>query len=311
MPLPDHFHELAAKVRNWGRWGDDDEIGTLNLIDADARRRGAAAVKSGQPFPLALPLHADGIQMGFVAGRINPVRTMISLNHPLGPDPDGVRASDDMVTMGLQAATHWDALAHVSYGGHIYNGFPAASITVEDGASKCGIDKVGALVTRGVLLDLPRALGVDEVAADHAVTGEDLDACAELAKVAVQPGDVVLLRTGQARHLLKRRPDKLAYTYPSPGPSVRSVEWFRRHDVAAVATDTMVFEVYPYEDPEADLPVHLLHLVEMGMTQGQNFVLEDLAVACAEDGRYDFLLAATPEPFKGGLGAPVAPVALR
>src|SRR3954452_6305891 len=109
MPLPPEFHELAGKVRNWGRWGDDDEIGTLNLIDPEARRRGAARVRTGRAFSLALPLSADGPQTGMVPGRVNPLRTMTMLDTPVF-DPDGIRFNDDAVVMGLQAATHWDSL---------------------------------------------------------------------------------------------------------------------------------------------------------------------------------------------------------
>ena len=88
MSVPAAFSEVAARVRNWGRWGPDDELGTLNLIDDDARRRAAAAVESGRAFALGLPLsEAEGIQMGFVEGRVNPSRTMVQVNHPLSPDP--------------------------------------------------------------------------------------------------------------------------------------------------------------------------------------------------------------------------------
>ncbi len=95
------------------------------------------------------------------------------------------------------------------------------------------------------------------------------------------------------------------------GPGIEAARWFRQHDVAAVATDTLVFEVFPCEQEGLFLPVHLLDLVDIGLTQGQNFVLEDLAAACAADGRYRFLLEASPQPVTGGLGGPVTPVAIR
>jgi kynurenine formamidase len=309
VALPRWFHDLAASVRNWGRWGDDDEVGTVNLLTAEARRRGAASVATGRVFSLALPLsESEGIQLGFIPGRINPVRTMTQVNQPLGDDPEGVCTSDDLVVMGLQAATHWDGLAHVSYGGRIWNGHPASSVTAV-GAGRCGIHRIRTLTGRGVLLDVARARGVDRLAGGHAITGDDLDAAAELARVAVEPGDVVLVRTGQMA--LLRSGDRMGYAAPSPGLSTKSVRWLRDHDVAAVATDTMVFEVWPAEDPAVLLPVHLLHLVDMGLTQGQNFVLDDLAADCADDGRYAFLLEASPLPFTGAVGAPVAPVAIK
>lgn len=310
MALPEYFHELAAKVRNWGRWGSDDELGTLNLVDAEAVRRGVGCARQGRTFSLAYPLSADGIQLGFIPGRVNPQLELHDVNHPVGEDPDGACDNDDHVTMGLQAATHWDALAHVSYGGQLYNGYPATAITAA-GVSRCGIDRIRTLVGRGVLLDVARARQAERLEGGYAITPADLDAAVDQAAVTVEPGDIVLVRTGQMRLLTAGTPDKLAYSYPSPGLSLETVEWFRWHDVAAVATDTLVFEVYPWQDPDLVMPVHLLHLVDMGMTQGQNWVLEDLADDCADDGVYQFLLEASPQPFVGAAGSPVNPIAVK
>lgn len=304
MPLSNDLAALADKVSNWGRWGGDDERGTINLIDADAVRRGAAAVRKGLAFSLALPLDENGPQARSSEGRQNPHREMISINDPFGT----VAFSDDRVVMGLQAATHWDALAHVSYDGLLFNGFPADSVT-QAGAGRCGIDKVGPVVTRGILLDVARALGTDRLDGGRGITAEDLDAAASMASVDAVAGDVVLIRTGQMQ--LLHAGDKQAYWSPSPGPSVGSVEWFRTHDVAAVATDNMTFEVLPQPGGPFDLPVHGLCLRDMGLLQGQNWDLEALAADCAEDGVYEFFLEASPEPFTGALGAPVNPVAVK
>lgn len=308
LALTDEFRELARRVRNWGRWGADDERGTVNLVTADVVRRGVDAVRCGQRVSLALPLSPHGPQTGLIPGRLNPLRTMLAVNRPLTGDPDGFCSSDDVVVMGLQAATHWDALAHVSYGGHLYNGHPAASVDAT-GARRCGIDKVGTLVSRGVLLDVARATGVDRLPPGHAITAEELDAAEELAGARVEPGDVVLVRTGHVQLLHARERD--AYAAPAPGLSLQTVPWLGAHDVAAVATDTLALEVVPCEREDLVLPVHLLHLVDMGLLQGQNFDLEELAAACADDGRSTFLLDASPEPFWRGLGAPVHPVAVR
>jgi kynurenine formamidase len=309
MPLPDWFHEVARRVSNRGRWGADDEIGTINLITPEATRRGAACVKRGVSFSLALPLHHDGVQTGRIPNRVNPIHTMIGINTPFTGDRDKVCLSDDMIVMGLQAATHWDGLAHASYENRLYNGFPAATVTAEVGATKCGIHKVKAIVTRGILLDVARAKGVKRLDAGYPITTADLDAALALAKLTVEAGDVLLVRTGQMEHL--QAGDKDAYRLPSPGLTVGTAPWFRERDVAAVATDTMPFEVYPCEDEGVLFPVHLLHLVEMGMTQGQNWFLDGLAEDCAADGVYEFLLSATPEPVVGGVGSPVNPVATK
>jgi kynurenine formamidase len=318
MPLPDDFHEIAERVNNWGRWGADDERGTVNLIDEAAVQRGAASVLSGERVNLSLPLSSDGPQAGLVKGRDNPTHRMIRVNSAPTGDATVFATSDDAIDLALQAATHWDALAHVAYRGVLYNGHPADSVT-ESGARRCGIDKVGAVVSRGVLLDVAGALGHDILPPAYAITPDDLDAAAALGEVMVEPGDVALIRTGQIRHF--HAGDRMAYAFPSPGLTMETAVWLHDRDVAAVATDSITFEVFPRRDIGANgehmtlddliMPVHLLHLVEMGLLQGQNFDLEELAEACASDGRYTFLLSATPEPVVGGVGGPVAAVAIR
>ncbi|MEW9519457.1 cyclase family protein [Streptomyces tubercidicus] len=307
MPLPQEFHDIAKRVNNWGRWGDDDEIGTLNLITHQVVREAAAGVRSGRRIPLALPLRHDGVQTGVIPGRVNPLHTMTAVNQEIF-GPGTVATSDDVVTMGLQAATHWDGLAHVSHSGRLYNNRPADSVTAHGGATRHGIEKATPVVSRGVLLDVARVHGTERLPGGHAVTPEDLAAAEELAGTAVRSGDIVLVRTGQLRHCLDG--DRQAYAFPSPGLSLRTPEWFRARDVAAVANDTLTFEIFPPEIEDLWMPVHALHLVEMGMPQGQNWNLEELSTACAEEGRYAFFLSAMAEPFVGGTGAPVAPVAI-
>lgn len=311
MPMPQEFLDLAKRVNNWGRWGDDDQIGTLNLITPDVVRAAASLIKTGRRFSLALPLSLDGPQVGAVPGRVNPLRTMTAINVPYTGDPTTFCFSDDVVTMGLQAGTHWDSLAHVSYDDRLYNGFSASTISAF-GAAMCGIDKVGALAGRGVLLDVARAKGVERLEAGCAIAPEDLDAAEGQARVKVSPGDVVLVRTGEMG--LLKAGDKQAYGglgVSRAGLSMATVEWFHGRDVAAVATDNYSFEVWPPEREDCLLPVHLLDLVEMGMTQGQNFDLEELAADCADDGAYEFFLEASPEPFVMGVGSPVNPVAIK
>lgn len=308
MALPPHLKELAAKVSNWGRWGADDRRGTLNLIDAAAVRRGIAAARQGKVFSLSIPFDEDGPQLGFIPGRVNPERTMLCINQSMTGDQSDFCTSDDAVTMGVQAATHWDALAHAGYEDLLYNGVPASTID-DRGAHELGIDKFGPIVTRGVLLDVPRALGLEHLEGGYAITGDDLTKAAELARVEVQPGDIVCVRTGHMRHLAAG--DKMSFAITSPGPSTQSVQWLRDHDVAAIATDTLVFEVFPCEDPAVMLPVHMLHLRDMGLVQGQNWALDALAADCAADGQYDFLLDATPLPMTRSVGGAVAPTAVK
>lgn len=317
--LPEGFTEIADRVRTWGRWGDEDERGMLNLVDDAAVRRGVASVQTGQRLALGVELSADGPQAGLIRGRENPTHRMVSLRSAPTGDADDYAMNDDAIDLGTQAATHWDALAHVSHDGRIYNGFGVDTVTEHHGATRCGIDRVGPLVTRGVLFDVPRALGVDRLDGAVAIGPDELDACLDHAGTTLEPGDVVLLRTGQVRYL--HAGDRVAYAFPSPGLSMWAVPWLHERGVAAVAADTLTFEVFPRRDLGANgerfspsdlvMPVHLLMLVHAGCLQGQNWDLEALADAAADDGRHTCLLSATPEPVVGGLGGPVAPVAVR
>lgn len=308
MTMPDYLRDLAAKVSNWGRWGTDDRRGTLNLIDQAAVQRGMAAARQGKVFSLAFPFDENGPQLGFIPGRINPERTMIAINTSLTGDPGDFTNSDDAVSMGIQASTHLDSLAHVGYDHLLYNGVSMDTVD-EAGAHELGIERVGPVATRGILLDIARLHGVGFFDDNHPIGAEDLDRAAAMAGVTVQPGDAICVRTGHQHWL--RVGDKVHYSHPTPGLGQGSIEWIRDHDVAIVATDTIVFECYPPEDPAALLPVHMINIRDIGLTQGQNFVLDELAADCAADGQYDFLLTATPLPFTRGVGGPVAPTAIK
>lgn len=320
MTYPDVILELADQVRNWGRWGDDDELGTLNFVTDEVVKAAAASVRSGRRFSLAYPLQEEGgLQLGFIPGRDNPALEMIMINQAMGA-ADEFHTSDDKVTMGLQAATHWDGLCHASWRGKIYGGRDASTIT-EAGASVCGMEKVRSLTSRGVLMDIARLHGVDELEGGHAVSYEDLVAAEEAQGVSVRSGDIVVIRTGMMAKALAGDIMNYAIGTPIdgapmpgfPGVGLGAVRFFHEREVAAVATDTITFEVMPW-DPAAEgaiLPIHCLHLVEMGLMQGQNWDLEDLAADCAADGQYDFLLEASPQPFVGGIGSPVNPVAIK
>ncbi|HMX08069.1 MAG TPA: cyclase family protein [Microthrixaceae bacterium] len=317
MPLPDEIATLAAEVSNWGRWGDDDELGCGNLLSAESTRRGTAAVRDGRRISLAAELKADGIQVGQPARRYNPILTVTSLNERDKFAPGIWEGTDDLVTMSTCAGTHVDALSHVSYDGFLYNGVPTSAVTAQYGASKLGAEKLPPIVTRGLLLDVARAKGVDsldEISPGYAITAEDLDAAAELVRVTPAPGDVILVRTGQMRHY--HAGDRQRYTvgtdFSQPGLSVHTIGWIHRHDLAGAFVDTYAYEAFP--PTQADwsdcLAVHLLQIRDMGLLQGQNWDLEELADACAERGSGEVLLVAAPEPLVGATSAPVAPVAV-
>jgi kynurenine formamidase len=309
MPLPNELRALAQRVSNWGRWGDDDQRGTLNFITPESVRRGVDSVRRGVTFSLSIPYDEDGPQTGAIPGRTNPQRTMLMANAAFTGDPSDFTTSDDRVEMGVQAATHWDALAHVGYEGLLYNNTPDAAITQDGGATRLGIEHYGSIVTRGVLLDVARLRGVEYFDEGYAIGGDVLAEAEEQAGVSVESGDVLLVRTGQMHWL--RRGDRQRFADPSPGLGVGAIEYLHDKEVAAVATDTLAFEVWPGEDPAALLPVHMIDLRDMGLVQGQLWALDELAADCADDGVSEFLLAATPLPITHAVGGPVAPTATK
>jgi kynurenine formamidase len=307
--LPDDLAAIAERVSTWGRWGDDDQRGTLNLIDAAAVLRGVAAVKTGDAFSLAIPFDQTGPQTGMIPGRENPSREMIAVNMEY-EGPGGVIVNDDKVDLGVQSCTHWDSLAHTGYDDRLYGGRDAAAtVTSDEGCRELGIEAFGPVVTRGLVFDFARHRGVETFDDPRGVGATELDEMAAAMEMAPVPGDVVLLRTGNQHWL--RAGDQGRYADPSPGFDTTSVEWLADHGVAAAASDTLVFEQFPPERGDTVFPVHQLNLRDRGMPQGQNFHLDELAAACAVDARYDVLLCATPVPTTGTAGGIVAPTAIR
>ncbi len=315
MAFSEELRELAAKVRNWGRWGDDDQVGTANLITAEATRRGAACVREGRRISLAVALREEGVQVGQPAGRINPILSPTSLNERDQFAPGIWTGTDDMVTMSTCAGTHIDALVHVGYEGQLYGGRPLDTVRARGGASAAGAEHIPPIATRGLLLDVPRARGVEELEVGAAIGPDDLEAALATAGLTVEAGDALCIRTGEMQHY--RRGDRRRYAvgadWKMTGLGVSCVPWFHERDVAAVFLDNYAYEVMPPETGNWDdlLAVHMLQLRDMGMVQGQNFDFEDLAEACAEDGRYEFFLVAAAEPIVGATSAPVHPVAIR
>lgn len=315
--LPANVEAVRARVSNWGRWGDDDQRGCANLLDDAAARRGAASVRTGECISLALDLGPDGPQVGQPAHRSNPELEMLVVNERDPQVPGVWVSSDDSVRMSTCAGTHIDTLAHVAYDGMLWNGFPASSISAETGAAVCGAETLSPIVTRGLVVDLPRLRGVaglDEIDPGYAIVGVDLDEALDAAGLTAEPGDVLLVRTGDIRHL--HAGDRSRYAlgdgYRFPGLSLGSVEWIHSHDIAGVFTDTYAYEAFPPPSPDwADtLCVHMLQIRDIGLLQGQSWDFERLAVRCAEAGRSEVLLVATPEPIVGATSAPVAPVAV-
>ena len=307
----DRVREIAKRVSNWGRWGADDQRGTLNLITPEVVRRAAACVKRGVAFSLGVEFGADGPQTGSVVGRFNPQHYMTAIGQPF-PVPGGFHFSDDVVVMPLQCATQWDSLAHVHYDGRLYNGYLADEVLSAAGTEKNGIENLarGGIMSRGVLLDVARAHGVVRLTPGTPITPHDLDAAAARQGVSFEAGDILLLRTGHINTWLEDD-DRETYLWQGPGLGIDCIEWLRERDLAAVCADNTAIEVMPCEDPDLHYPVHLLGIRDMGMPFGEIFYLEELAADCEADGVWEFQLCAPPLAVTGGIGSPINPLAVK
>src|ERR1700733_3310614 len=200
----DDLRAAAEKYKNWGKWGPDDEIGTLNYTSAEDIIAAAKLVKKGKVISLALNFDQFGPQGGKTnyppMGRINPLHLMLRTGTDAYSgvlDKRGIRASDDVVVMPLQSGTQWDGLGHIFYENYMWNGYDCREVTTA-GAQKCGIEKTkNKMVGRGVFLDVPRALGKEELEDGYAITSEDLQKTAAAQGVKIKRGDYVIVRTGQ------------------------------------------------------------------------------------------------------------------
>jgi kynurenine formamidase len=235
---------------------------------------------------------------------------MTSTANPMTADPAGLRYADDVIVMPLQCATQWDSLAHVHYGGQLYNGHSAAAVTAS-GAAKNGIDKMATgIVSRGVLLDVARLRGVEAMGPGEVITPADLDAAERAQGIRVERGDVLLVRTGYMR-VFTVYGDRVYYMKQMPGLGVACIEWLHAREIAAVASDTNMVEVWPPEDPAVLFPLHALCIRDMGLTLGEMFDLEALAADCARDGVWECLFSAPALRVVGGVGSPLNPLAVK
>ncbi|POX42847.1 cyclase [Streptomyces sp. Ru73] len=319
--------EAAKSCSNWGRWGDDDRLGTLNFLDAAKRREGAALVRRGVSFSLAQRFDMDGPQKGW-RRRTNPVHTMLDTgtDAALGNQgfPHGLGGADDVIAMPLQCSTQWDGLGHIFDHGKAWNGRPAEQVVTSDGDLVTGIEHMAPYVAgRGVLLDVGRVIGEGggtsrssgaesggELPDGFAITEEHLTATAEAHGVTVGRGDIVVVRTGRLARARREGWGEYAGG-PAPGLSFTTAGWLHRTEIAAIATDTWGFEVRPNEFAHAFQPLHQVAIPHIGLLIGEMWDLDALAADCADDGVYDFWLAAAPLPITGAVGSPVNPIAVK
>lgn len=301
-------HELGKELSNWGRWGEDDQIGTLNFVTPEKRVQAARLVRTGKAFDLGMAFDKNG---PFKSGgfRNNPIHLMTLLPSDT-PTADGLISADDMIITGLQAATQWDGLAHAGYGGRFYNNVPARAVNNFTGASRNSFHHaVSRLISRGVLLDIARLKGVDRLADSYEITEADLLAAEERQGIRVESGDIVLLRTGSYKWFLEG--DRERFLGNAPGPCLDTCRWLHTREVAALAIDNHSGEVWPSPVEGAMIPFHQVVIRDMGLTLGEMFNFEDLAEDCAADGVWEFLFCAPGLKVTGSVGSPITPIVLK
>ncbi len=311
----DTVREWGRRYSNWGRWGEQDELGALNLITPERILIATALPRLGQVISCGLNFDQNGPQTG-VGGRHNPIHLMLATGSDVlagaqDKIPGGFRYADDSIIMPLQCGTQWDALAHVFYDGKMYNDRNINLITSR-GAKKNGIEAVkNGVVGRGILLDIPRHRGELWLDNGFAIGPELLDACAEAEGVAIESGDIVLVRTGMMTRCLAEGSWEGYCGGPAPGLSVHCAGWLHDREIAAICTDTWGIEVLPNETEDCFQPLHMISLRNTGILFGEIFHMDALAEACAEDLRYAFLFTAPPLPITGAVGSPINPLAIR
>jgi kynurenine formamidase len=314
----DTVRELHARYRNWGRWGAEDQLGTLNFVTPAMVRHAATLIHSGQVISLQIPLDEHGPQTGRL-GRFNPIHLMRIDGNDAGSEilknlrggrEQPFQGADDIIIMPLQCSTQWDSLSHVFFERQMYNGFSAEWVN-STGAYRNGIEvAAGRMVGRGVLLDMPRVAGVPYLQPGHAITANELQKAADHLGVHVGTGDFLLVRTGAIAQV-RERGDWGTYSGgDAPGLGLDSVGWLHARQIAAVATDTWGMEVRPNETPEVFQPLHIVLIAGMGLWVGEIWDLDPLAEACAAEGRYEFFLSANPLVVSRAVGAPLNPTAM-
>ncbi|MGO8862333.1 MAG: cyclase family protein [Acidimicrobiales bacterium] len=292
---------------NWGRWGSEDERGALNLLDASAVLRAVARVRSGRVYALGLPIDARAAPI--IDGRGEPRRLTLTCDsdderYASFGAPQGVGGNQDVVMMASHHGTHIDALSHVFADRAMYNGFPSSTFKSFSGASRLGVEKLGVIVGRGVLLDVAAHLGQEVLPPGYCISGQDLESCAAAEGIAVGAGDIMLVRTGWLEWW-----QKIGAGDPTPsgqpGIGVQAAEFVRDRDVAAVGADNSAVEVTPF-DQGRFLAVHIELLVNLGVPLLEHLFLADLA----RDHVHEFLFVAAPLPVTGAAGSPLNPVAI-
>ncbi len=310
--------EKPGDPNNWGKWGKQDERGAANYIDAKSIKKAAALIDRGKVFSLAIPIDNTG---PVYPGRVPPQHFMVATgaDYVAGqPNTLGkMKFADDYIYMPLQGSTQWDALSHAWYDNSLYNKVDQAAIKsapAAGGATKLGIENIkNSMVGRGVLIDVLAFKG-GALPPGYMITRADIEKTLKSQRTRVKEGDIVLIRTGFVPDYFKITDPAARIAFVSGphtgiGPDV--VDWVDKMEIAGIAADNLALEVLPNPDPEKSLSIHGSLLRDLGVYIGEIWWFEELAADCAEDGRYEFFLAAQPLNIPGAVGSPLNPIAIK
>ncbi len=304
---------------NWGKWGPNDELGSLNYLGDAEALNGVREIKSGQVLTLQVPMghpHGDPLFPGRESiQRENVIdESTWTAGRPDAPSfPGGMHYADDKAVLFLQGSTQYDALGHAWYDGKIWNGYDASN-TVE-GMKKASVLPLGekGVVGRGVLIDMARHRGKPWLDKGEHFGLEDLLAAADGQGVRIQPRDILLIRTGFLGYFYSVPSGEFYDGFMEPGLrySRELVEWFQRNEIPNLVTDTIANEVTVDPNSGVMLPLHGALMRNLGVALTEICWLDDLADACAGDNRWSFLYTAAPLKVVEGTGAPVNPIVIR
>lgn len=290
---------------NWGRWGKDDQRGALNLLTSDVVLNAASTVKTGKVYSLAIPIARSGPHLAFRGAPQRLTLTNFSderkvFTEGFGGTP-GTGANEDVVVMATHTATHMDALSHVYADSALYNGFPHDAVTPYSGAEYCSIDNVGAIATRGILLDIPALKGVEHLDFGYAITAEDVEAALERQNTELRAGDAVLVRTGWIELFERTQEVRL----DQAGLALSAIRLLNKADISVIGADNTTVEVQPWSE-DVFLGGHIEFLVKAGVNIIEHLSLGELA----RDEAYEFMFVTAPLPIIGGSGSPLVPIAI-
>ena len=290
--------QMMTSLSNWGRWGETDELGALNLITEEKRREAATLVREGY----SISLSRDAAK--------EPSDDSPAFEHRMtqtGVDPQSQSALDSYsVKYHGYSITHIDALCHTFYQGRMYNGFSQREVT-EKGAAKLAVNRMrDGIFTRAVLMDFPKLFGVKYLKGQRAIYPSDLEAWEKRTGIKVKSGDAILIRTGRWARRAEKGPWKIVGD--SAGLHASCLPWLKERDIAVAGSDFSLGVQPSGVDGVAD-PLHLVLIVGMGVPILDNLDLEALSKAAASRKRWEFLLTAAPLAVEGGTGSPLNPIA--